>query len=133
MSSLLGNLRYALRQLRKSPGFAVTALLTLALGIGASTAIFTLFDQALLQSLPVKDPQRLVVLQYSGDRVGHVNDQGGDHDGAYAYFTYPMYRDLRDQAKVFDGLIATAPAPVGIAHDRTSEVVDAEVVSGNYF
>jgi putative ABC transport system permease protein len=61
---------------------------------------------------------------------GHSSDHGAGEEKS---FSYPMYRDLRDQAKVFDGLIATAPAPVGIAHDRTSEVGDAEIVSGNYF
>jgi hypothetical protein len=76
MSSILGNVRYALRQLKKSPGFTLTAVLTLALGIGASTAIFTLFDQALLSSLPVKNPQELVLLRFSGDNSGHVNEQG---------------------------------------------------------
>src|ERR1700744_5100442 len=107
MSSTFGNLRYALRQLRKSPGFTITAVLTLALGIGSSTAIFTLFDQALLQTLPVKDPQRLVVLEFSGDRVGHVNDEGGDREDAFASFTYPVYRNVRDKSVAFDGLSAT--------------------------
>src|SRR5277367_3690157 len=133
MSSIFGNLRYALRQLRKSPGFTVTAVLTLALGIGSSTAIFTLFDQALLRSLPVKDPQRLVLLQFSGDRVGHVNDQGGDHEGAYAYFTYPMYRDLRDKSSAFDGLIATSVGSAGVGWNNSAEAAAAEIVSGNYF
>lgn len=130
---MFGNLRYALRQLRKSPGFTITAVLTLALGIGSSTAIFTLFDQALLQSLPVKDPQRLVLLQFSGDVVGHVNDQGGDHEGARAYFTYPMYRDLRDKSSAFDGLIATAVASAGVGWNNSAEAAAAEIVSGNYF
>ncbi len=133
MSSILGNLRYALRQLRKSPGFTITAVLTLALGIGASTAIFTLFDQALLRSLPVKDPQRLVLLQFSGSLVGHLNDQGGDHEGARAYFTYPMYRDLRDKSTAFDGLIATAVGFAGVGWHNSAEAVAAEIVSGNYF
>ena len=133
MSSIVGNLRYALRQLKKSPGFTVTAVLTLALGIGASTAIFTIFDQALLRSLPVKDPQQLVLLQFSGDRAGHVNDQGGDHEGARAYFSYPMYRDLRDKSTAFAGLIATAVSSAGVSWHNSAESVPAEIVSGNYF
>ncbi|HYK35120.1 ABC transporter permease [Alloacidobacterium sp.] len=130
---MLANLRYALRQLRKSPGFTVTAVLTLALGIGASTAIFTLFDQALLQSLPVKNPQELVLLRFFGENSGHVNEQGGDHPGAHPYFSYPMYRDLRDKTSVFNGLIATAVGSAGVSWHNSAEAVPAEIVSGNYF
>ncbi|HTZ90317.1 MAG TPA: ABC transporter permease [Alloacidobacterium sp.] len=133
MSSMFGNLRYALRKLKKSPGFTVTALLTLALGIGASTAIFTLFDQALLQSLPVKNPKELVLLRFSGDNTGHVREEGGDHEGAHPYFSYPMYRDLRDKTSVFDGLIATGVGSAGVSWHNSAEAVPAEIVSGNYF
>jgi putative ABC transport system permease protein len=125
------DLRFALRQMRRSPGFVATAVLTLALGVGANTAVYSLLDQALLRSLPVSKPEQLVVLSVPGKAwSGHSSDHGAGEEKS---FSYPMYRDLRDQAKVFDGLIATAPAPVGIAHDRTSEVGDAEIVSGNYF
>jgi putative ABC transport system permease protein len=125
------DIHFALRQMRRSPGFVVTAVLTLALGVGANTAVYSLLDQALLRSLPVSKPEQLVVLSVPGKAwSGHSSDHGAGEEKS---FSYPMYRDLRDQAKVFDGLIATAPAPVGIAHDRTSEVVDAEIVSGNYF
>jgi predicted permease len=125
------DLRFAMRQMRRSPGFVLTAVLTLALGVGANTAVYSLLDQALLRSLPVEKPEQLVVLSAPGKAwEGHTSNHGA---GAEKSFSYPMYRDLRDQAKVFDGLIATAPTPVGIAHDRTSEVGDAEIVSGNYF
>jgi putative ABC transport system permease protein len=127
------NLRYALRQLKKSPGFTLTAILTMALGIGACTAIFSLFDQALLRSLPVKDPQNLVLLRHSGGDVGHVHEEGGDHKDAHPYFSYPMYRDLRDQGHAFDGLIATAASSAGVSWKNNSEVQPAEMVSGNYF
>lgn len=130
---MLTNLRYALRQLRKSPGFTLTAVLTMALGIGAGTAIFTLFDQALLRTLPVKNPQDLVLLNFSGDVTGHVNEQGGDHQGAHPYFSYPMYRDIRDKSSVFDGLIATAVSSAGVSWHNSAEAVPAEIVSGNYF
>lgn len=147
MSSIFNNLRYALRQLKKSPGFALTAVLTLALGIGASTAIFTLFDQALLQSLPVRNPQELVLLRYAGAAWGHVSDQGGNHDGAHPYFSYPMYRDLRDKTSVFNGLVATAAGSAGVSFhpsaqssragdpgwNNSAEAVPVEMVSGNYF
>src|ERR1700761_7539839 len=125
------DLRFALRQMRRSPGFVVTAVLTLALGVGANTAVYSLLDQALLRSLPVSKPEQLVVLSAPGKAwSGHSGDHGAGEEKS---FSYPMYRDLRDQAKVFDGLVATSPAPVGITHDRTSEMGDAEVVSGNYF
>jgi putative ABC transport system permease protein len=136
VSNFIQDLRFALRQMRRSPGFVLTAVLTLALGVGANTAVYSLLDQALLRSLPVHAPEQLVVLSAPGKEwEGHTGDHGAGEDKS---FSYPMYRDLRDQAgpggaKVFDGLIATAPAPVGITHDRTSEVGDAEVVSGNYF
>lgn len=133
MSSIFNNLRDALRQLRKSPGFTLTAVVTLALGIGASSAIFTLFDQALLRSLPVRNPQELVLLQFSGAVVGHVNEQGGDHKDAHPYFSYPMYRDLRDKTTVFNGLIATAAGSAGVSYKNSAESVPAEIVSGNYF
>jgi len=131
MSTILQDLRYALRQLRRSPGFAITAILTLALGIGANTAIFSLLDQALLRSLPVRDPQQLVVLKGTGDAwTGSTSSSGGDDTD---YFSYPMYQDLRDQNKVFDGLIGTSPAQAGFSRGSNSQVLDVETVTGNYF
>ena len=121
---------YAIRQLLKSPLFALTAVTTLALGIGASTAIFTLLDQALIRSLPVSHPEQLVRLRYTGESPGHTNLFGGDDKD---FFSYPMYRDLRDKNAVFNGLIAIDEKNVGVqANDRT-DIVEAEVVSGNYF
>src|SRR5579884_265707 len=134
--AFLQDLRYALRQFRKSPGFTLTAILTMALGIGACTAIFSLFDQALLRSLPVPNPQQLVQLRFSGATVGHRSTQGGDSPGAFAYFSYPMYRDLRDKS-AFHDLFATAVGNAGISHqsgsDASAEAVPVEMVSGNYF
>lgn len=130
METLLQNLRYALRQLRKNRGFTAVAVLTLALAIGANTAIFTLFDQVLLRSLPVKDPERLVILQFSGEgEHGHLSSRTDEH----FYFSYPMYRDLRDRNSVFEGLIATDSAQVGVQWHNQPELVSAELVSGNYF
>jgi putative ABC transport system permease protein len=129
MTGFTQDLRYALRQLGKSPGFAAVAIITLALGIGANTAIFSLLDQALLRSLPVKEADRLTVLQFTGNGSGHVSSRTDDS----FYFSYPMYRDLRDHNSVFSGLIATDWAPVGVQWHNQPELVDAELVSGNYF
>src|ERR1700689_3196440 len=110
MTGFSQDFRYALRQLAKSPGFAAVAIITLALGIGANTAIFSLLDQALLRSLPVRDPQQLVVLEGTGDAwKGHSSSYGGD---IATYFSYPMYRDLNSQAKShgLEDLLATSKA-----------------------
>jgi putative ABC transport system permease protein len=131
MHSLIQDLRFALRQIRRSPGFMVTAVLTLALGVGANTAIFSLLDQALLRSLPVRAPEQLVILSTTGNGwEGHSSDRGA---GVEKSFSYPMYRDLRDRGTAFDGLIATAPTGVGITRNKASDLADAEIVSGNYF
>jgi predicted permease len=121
--------RYALRQLGKAPGFAAVAIITLALGIGANTAIFSLLDQALLRTLPVKDADRLVILQFTGSFKGHTSSRIDDS----FYFSYPMYRDLRDHNSVFSGLIATDWTQVGVQWRNQPELVAAELVSGNYF
>src|SRR5437588_12550361 len=99
MRNVMEDVRYGLRLLRKSPAFTFVAVLTLALGIGANTAIFTLLDQALLRSLPVKEPSRLVVLRFSGEDSGSTHARGDSS----LVFSYPMYRDLRDHHSVFSG------------------------------
>jgi putative ABC transport system permease protein len=127
---MLQDLRFALRQLRKSPAFAVVAILTLALGIGANTAIFTLLDQALLRQLPVSHPEQLVRLQYVGSNTGRVSSYGGD---SHSYFSYPMYKDLRDKNQVFDGMLANVETGVGVQWNNQSDLASGELVSGNYF
>ena len=123
-------LRYAARQLRKAPVFTAVAVLTLALGIGANTAIFTLLDQALLRSLPVSHPEQLVRLRFTGLHAGNVNFYGGnDHD----YFSYAMYRELRDKNPAFTGVIANSESQVGVNWNNQAELADCELVSGNYF
>ena len=128
--SLLQDVRYAFRQLRKSPGFAVTAIITLALTIGANTAIYSVFDQVLLRNLPVKDPKNLVVFEYKGAHTGSTNNHGGPSG---SYFSYPMYKDIRDRNSVFEGLIASDIAQVGVQWHNQPELVNAELVTGNYF
>ena len=130
MNQLLQDVRYGLRQLRKSPGFALTAIVTLALGIGANTAVFTLFDQALLRMLPVHRPQELVRFHWKGTFRGSMSSFGGD---SHNYFSYPMYKDLRDQNQVFSGVLASDKCSVGLSWHNQAENEHAEVVSGNYF
>lgn len=129
---MFADLKYGWRQLRKSPAFAVTAVLTLALGIGVTTAIFSLLDQALLRALPVRNPQQLVVLRATPYDVwnGHTSTEGGDPS---AYFSYPMYRWLRDRNQVFSGLVATFQAQAGAVWHNESQLVTTGLVSGNYF
>ena len=133
MQALSQDLRYALRQFRRAPAFTLAAILTLAVGIGANTAIFSLLYQALLRSLPVQNPHELVELRYSGSAPGHTHSDGGDSASARAYFSYPMYRDLRDRAKAFNGLIAVSEAGAGFTWNNRSELLSTELVSGNYF
>ena len=130
MNTLLQDIRYALRQLRKSPAFTLTVIVTLALGIGANAAVFTLFDQVLLRMLPVEKPKELVRFQWSGAFSGSQSSFGGDHTN---YFSYPMYKDLRDQNQVFAGVIAADKTGVGISWHNQAGSEDAEVVTGNYF
>ncbi|MGA2889633.1 MAG: ABC transporter permease [Terracidiphilus sp.] len=130
MNAVLQNIRYALRQLRKSPGFTLTVIVTLALGIGANTAVFTLFDQVLLRMLPVEQPKELVRFEWTGDFSGSASSFGGDKTN---YFSYPMYKDLRDHNQVFQGILAADITGVGVSWHNQAEHEDAEVVSGNYF
>lgn len=127
IETCLRDWRYALRGLRQSPSFAAAATLTLALGIGANTAIFTLADQALLRALPVKDPGRLVHLTWHGQFIG------GAMRGAET-FSYPAYLDLRDgNPGVFTGIAARYQDNVDVADHGPSQRAFAELVSGNYF
>jgi predicted permease len=130
MNTLLQDLRYALRQLRKSPAFTLTVIVTLALGIGANAAVFTLFDQVLLRMLPVERPKELVRFEWTGTFSGSASSFGGDTDN---YFSYPMYKDLRDKNQVFEGILAADKTGVGVSWHNQAENKDAEVVTGNYF
>ncbi len=130
MDTVIQNMRYAFRQLRKHPGFTVVAVLTLAVGIGANASIFSLVDQILLKRLPVSEPDRLVMLRFVGSDTGHTSSYGGTND---LYFSYPMYRDLRDQNQVFEGMLAMVPAQVGVQWKNTPSLAKSELVSGNYF
>ena len=130
MDRFLQDLRYALRQLTKAPAFTITALVTLALGIGANTAIYSLLDQVMLRSLPVQDPEQLVMFKATGSDRGRINAYGGSSED---YLSYPMYRDLRDKNSVFSGMAATDQVQIGVQWHNQPELVQAELVSGNYF
>jgi predicted permease len=132
MNRLVQDLRYAIRQLRKSPGFTAVAVLTLALGIGANTAIFTVVNALLLKMLPVRKPQQLVVV---GDPT--LANTRSDGTPRTEIFSYPLYKELRDGNAVFSGLLAAASdnrvevdAGQGAISD---EKVRGRMVSGNYF
>ncbi|HEY3383685.1 MAG TPA: ABC transporter permease [Vicinamibacterales bacterium] len=126
MTTFVQNLKYAARTLVKAPGFAFVVVLTLALGIGANTAIFTLMDQVLLRALPVKEPAQLVILGAPGTNRGRF-------DGGEDAFSYPMYTDFRDRGRVFSGVLARATYPLTMLYESRSERVRGELVSGNYF
>ena len=116
------NVRYALRRLIQTPGFTATALLSLALGIGANTAIFTVVNAVLLRSLPLQAPDELVDIYLSQSEF------------SYNLFSYPDFRDLRESSEdVFTGVAATRPALVQLDIDGGIEMVFGEVITGNYF
>jgi putative ABC transport system permease protein len=133
MNTLLQDIRYALRQLRKSPAFTLTVVVTLALGIGANAAVFTLFDQVLLRMLPVDRPKELVRFEWTGGFSGSMSSFGGETKDHHNYFSYPMYKDLRKQNQVFQGILAADKIGVGVSWHSQAESEDAEIVSGNYF
>jgi predicted permease len=120
------DIRYTFRALRRSPAFATTALLSLALGTGVNAAIFSLVDQVLLRPLPVHDPDRLVQLAWRGNSL--VTNWGGG-----ALMSYPLCRDLQEQREFFDGIFCRHPTTVNVSTGQEREPVRAEIVSGSYF
>ncbi|MEI9977389.1 MAG: ABC transporter permease [Edaphobacter sp.] len=130
MQSFLQDLRYAVRQLRKSPGFTFTVIITLALGIGANAAVFTLFDQVLLRMLPVQKPQQLVRFRWTGSYSGGASVFGGEMSD---YFSYPMYKDLRDKNEAFSGVVAVDRTNVGVIWNNQPKTRTSSSSAGNYF
>src|SRR6266850_2529004 len=122
---VLRDLQYSLRMLARTPGFTAIAVLTLALGIGANTAIFTLLDQVLLRLLPVKDPQQLVLLSMRGRHYG--SNWGGNA------ISHPMYRDFQAHNEVFSEMFCRFPIAASLSFGGQSERVAVELVSGTYF
>ena len=130
----LQQLRYAFRQLRRTPGFTLTAVLTLALGVGATTAIFTLIYQVMLRPLPVQAPEQLYKL---GERYDCCYNNGGLF-GDWSLFSYDQFLNLRSHLSGFSSMAAVEAGerPVGIRPERSPQAAEParlQFVSGNYF
>jgi putative ABC transport system permease protein len=131
VTTIWNDLRYALRQLRKAPGFALTAVLTLALGIGVNAAVFTVFSKVLLRTMAVERPGELVMLaEHSRYETGGLNSYGGDTD---LYFAYPAYQTMRDGDHTLQGLAAAAVQTASIVTAKDADQNMMQLVSGNYF
>ncbi len=125
MARILSDIRFALRNLRRSPLFTFVAVASLALGIGANTAIFTLMDQLMLRLLPVKDPQQLVMIWSTGPHMGNNNGSRAS--------SYPMYQDYQQKAGAFSYVFCRYATPLSVSFNGRTERVSGELVSGNYF
>src|SRR6185369_16045594 len=115
VESMVQDVFYALRNWRRSPVFASVAILSLALGIGANTAIFSIIDTLLFRNLPVQHPEQLEEVQILP-----------------IYFSYPMYRDMKD-SNAFSGMLASFTTPAALVSDNRTERGVVEIASGNYF
>ena len=125
MTSVWSDTRLAIRGLKRSPLFATVAILSLALGIGANTAIFTLIDQILLRKLPVHRPDELVMLYQQGSNMG--SNMGS------RMHSYPLYQDLQQKAEPLSEVLCRRLFDASVSVDNQTERVEAEMVSGNYF
>jgi predicted permease len=123
MHTLWQDVRYGLRIMARSPGFTAVVILTLALGIGANTAIFSMVNAVLLKSLPVQKPGELVVLKYSDPQSAQLNED----------FSYPMYQAIRDKNNSFSGVLVRSGVALNLGYGGQSEQVYGELVSGNYY
>jgi predicted permease len=121
------DLRFAARSFLRAPSFTATAVLSLALGIGATTAIYSLLDQVLLHALPVRGPERLVLVDWKGDQAS-VNGFG-----SFNLMSYPICRDLQMQDRFFEGVFCRSLTTVSLSTGRDARPATAELVSGSYF
>jgi predicted permease len=121
------DLRFSARSFLRSPSFTATAVISLALGIGATTAIYSLLDQAVLHSLPVREPERLVLIDWKGDQAT-VNAFG-----SYNLMSYPLCRDLQLQERFFEDVLCRAATTITLSTGGEHKPAAAELVSGSYF
>ncbi|PYT35370.1 MAG: hypothetical protein DMG58_02300, partial [Acidobacteria bacterium] len=135
MGTLIQDVRFGLRMLAKNPGFTAVAVITLALGIGANTAIFTLVDAIMIKSLPVANPKQLYRL---GDNDNCCVMTGTQNGGSFVLYSYQLYEYLRDHTPEFSHLAAFTPFLADLSVRRSgasgpAEPYEGELVSGDYF
>src|SRR5690348_140288 len=140
MHKLMQDLRYGLRVLAKAPGFTAVAIITLALGIGANTAIFSLIDAVMLRSMPVKDPQHLVVFSWKAKTdpkyhgYSNYGDCGSSGGGSGCSFSVPLFKAMQAQVSAFSGLTAFAgPMRLDLSGNGPASMARGELVSGDFF
>src|SRR6266508_2140143 len=136
MESFIQDLRFGARMLLKNPGFTLIAVLSLALGIGANTAIFSLLDVVLLKSLPVQEPDKLVLFSKGGE----IGPNTGFPNKSWDLFSYPFYQEVRQRNEVFSevaALLSTPRSPYGVVYIKgasgEAEKLNLQLVSGAYF
>ena len=127
LRDFLYDLRFSARSFLRSPGFTAATLLSLALGIGATTAIYSLVDQVILHALPVREPERLVLLDWNADGLitGTV--------GSFNLMPYSICHELQQQTRLFDGVLCRAEIEVNLTARGDPRPVAGEIVSGSYF
>src|SRR5438046_3582478 len=124
----MNDLRYAFRQLLKNPGFTAVAVLTLALGIGANTAIFQLLNAVRLKTLPVSKPQELIEVRITGGNPGL-----GISDGANAEMTYPLWEQVQKHREAFSGIFAWGSGDLPIGSEVETRMMRCLWASGDFF
>lgn len=120
------DLRFSARSILRSPSLTATAVLSLALGIGATTALYSLIDQIVLRALPVDHPERLVLFNWNGEQLAETF-------GSYNLMSYPICRDLQEQKQFFDGVFCRAATTINFSSGGEPRLTAAELVSGTYF
>jgi putative ABC transport system permease protein len=120
------DLKFSARSFVRSPSFTAATVLSLAVGIGATTAIYSLVDQLILHALPVREPERLVLIDWKGDPVS-------TGFGSWNLMSYPICRDLQRHDRLFDGVLCRAATTITLSIDGAPEPTAAEIVSGTYF